>query len=508
MSFVQNLEHELIHGEHNVSITENGAVGYRSSGKALVDFNFSISSMRNMFESDILDLFFKMYFEDKLTAIKYLFFATDVRGGMGERRLFKICYKAIALKNPELATAMIPFVPYYGRWDSLFCLFDTKCEAAMIAYLKEQLEIDKRGMEHDKPISLLAKWLPSYQATNEESKRIARKIYRKLGFKSPKEYRHTVSALRHYIDVVEKRMCDNEWDKIVYEHVPSKANLIYKNAFMKHDEERRKAYLESLTKGETKINASTLYPHEIVCKYPYYNIDDTLESLWKALPDYVNSASNTLCVCDTSGSMNTKAGQNSTVTCMDVAFGLTIYFSEKCTGEFKDTFITFSERPKILNMSGCTSLADKIRYLRCHREDARNTNIEAVFNLVLNTAVHNNMKQEDLPKNILILSDMEFDRGVKTAYNECADKALFDTIKERYNEAEYELPRLVFWNINSRTGTIPITENDLGVALVSGYSPSISDMVLSEELDPYKLILNKLSTERYQPLDKLVKYTM
>ena len=508
MSFVENLNHELIHGKHNVSITENGAVGYESSGKALVDFNFSISSMRNWYESDILDKFFKMYLEDKFTAVKYLFFATDARGGLGERRLFKICYKAIANTDAKLAEAMIPYVPVYVRWDSLFCLFDTSCEAAMIKFLKVQLDLDIVSMNQGSPTSLLAKWLPSYQATNEESRKIARRIYRKLGFKSPKEYRHTISALRHHIDIVEKRMCDNEWEKIVYENVPSKANMIYKDAFMKHDEVRRTMYLESLVKGETKINSSTLYPHEIVHKYPIYNRaseDVTLEELWKALPDYVNGNGKTICVCDTSGSMNKPAGQKSTVTCRDVAYGLSIYFSERCSGEFKDTFITFSERPKIVDMSNCKSLKEKLLCVKSHGEIA-NTNIEAVFDLILYTAVNNNMTQEDIPSNILILSDMEFDKCAEANYGRSLDKRLFDVISDKYEEAGYKLPRLVFWNIYSTSNTIPVIENDLGVALVSGYSPAISDMVLSEEVVPYKLILNKLNTERYEMLSNLLQY--
>lgn len=276
-------------------------------------------------------------------------------------------------------------------------------------------------------------------------------------------------------------------NEINYETVPSRANLIYNNAFLRNDEERRKEYLDHLKNSETKINAGTLFPHDIVHKYmttgvDYYNghninreEDVTLEELWKALPDYVDGAGSTICVADGSYSMTTKIGKTN-LTALEVANALAIYFSERCSGQFKDKYITFSGNPQLVNLSNCDSLREKIQVALRHNEFA-NTNIEKVFDLILYTAINNHMKQEELPQNILILSDMEFDDCAESGDNDCywkrnkPDKKLFKMLEEKYEKNGYKIPRLVFWNICSRTGTIPVRENELGVALVSGFSP-------------------------------------
>lgn len=335
-----------------------------------------------------------------------------------------------------------------------------------------------------------------------------------------------LSKLRGYLKVVEVSMSSNKWDNIDYAAVPSRANLIYSDAFMRNDKERRTEYLESLKKGETKINAGVVFPHDIVHKYRYDNdmhwttgrrpqesVNPTLEEMWKALPDYVQGAGNTICVADGSGSMTIPVGGTS-ITALDVADALAIYFSERSSGQFKDKYITFSHRPQLVDLSNAISLRDKLEIASAYNEVA-NTNIEAVFDLILKTAIRNNMKQEDLPQNILILSDMEFDDCVY--YDEIDDsiwgnrierrptKELFKTFAERYAENGYKLPRLVFWNICGRTRTIPVTENDLGVALVSGFSPVIAKMVLSNSTDPLDCLLEQINSARYDAVEKAVK---
>lgn len=317
-----------------------------------------------------------------------------------------------------------------------------------------------------------------------------------------------LSEMREYINVVERIISSGEWGDVDYSAVPSKANLLYKNAFLKHDEERRLAYLESLSKGETKINSSVLFPHDIVHKYfegcafldkrPKKN-DVALEEMWKALPDYVNGAGNTICVADGSFSMTVTIGGSSTQA-LEVANALAIYFSERCSGEFKDKYITFSDKPKFVDLSNGRSLREKLEISRRHNE-CSNTNIEAVFTLILNAALHNNIEQKDMPKNILILSDMEFDSCAYGCNYKKADETLFDKIRNEYEEHGYKLPRLVFWNLNSRTGTIPVKENKLGVALVSGFSPTITKMVLSNELDPFKCLLEQINSTRYDAVE-------
>jgi hypothetical protein len=307
-------------------------------------------------------------------------------------------------------------------------------------------------------------------------------------------------------------MSAKEWGLIDYEAVPSKANLVYNSAFLRNDEERRREYLSKLEKGETKINASVLYPHDIVHKYGgnYYrmkNKDAAIEALWKALPDTVHGCGNTIVVADGSGSMCCNVGGGSGVTALEVANALAIYFAEHSSGEFKDKYITFSENPRLVDFSKAKSLREKLQIAYSHCEVA-NTNIERVFDLILDTAVKNNMHQEDIPANVLIISDMEFDYCAISGngrWGSRPNQKLFDVIAKKYAEYGYKLPRLVFWNVNSRTGTIPVKENDLGVALVSGFSVNIVNMVMSNKLDPFECLLDVLNTERYQPIENAIK---
>lgn len=500
---------ETLNEDFNVSVTENGAIGYRTSGKSLLDINFAVASMRNMSEQQIVDKFVKAFYEDKLLAVKWLMYCRDCREGVGERRLFRSCMKYLAETHRDIAKAVIEFIPVFGRWDDMWCLLDTDLKDNVINIVRNQIVEDMKNMKEHKTISLLSKWLPSENTSSKETKRLAEIIRKELGMPS-KRYRQMLSMLRSYLNVVEVHMSKKEWSEIDYAAVPSRANLIYNSAFLRNDEERRRSYLSSLQKGEAKINASVLFPHDIVHKYMDYNgwrsnikatEDITLEELWKALPDYVSGSDSTICVADGSGSMQCNVGGG--VTALDVANALAIYFAERSSGQFKDTYITFSTRPQIVDLSNGKSLREKIEIALRHNEVA-NTNIEAVFDLILQTAINKNITQEDLPQNILIISDMEFDSCARSNSGRLNQK-LFDVFADRYAEHGYKLPRLVFWNVNSRTGTIPVKENDLGVALVSGFSPAIVKMVLSNKTDPYECLLEQLNTERYQPVEDAVK---
>ena len=362
-------------------------------------------------------------------------------------------------------------------------------------------------------ISLLAKWMCSENASSEKTRKYAKILREGLGLSS-REYRKMLSEMRKYLDVVETKMSAKNWSEIKYEAVPSRANLIYNNAFLRNDEERRRDYLSKLEKGETKINASVLYPHDIVHKYSkggwgrgIKTKDATIEALWKVLPDTVNGCGNTIVVADGSGSMTTTIGGNTGVTALEVANALAIYFAEHSSGEFKDKYITFSERPQLVDFSKVKSLHDKLQIALAH-DEVTNTNIEKVFDLILTTAINNNMNQEDMPKNILIISDMEFDSATsvysRSSYNR-PSKRLFDVIAQKYAAHGYKIPRLVFWNVNSRTGTIPVKENDMGVALVSGFSVNIVKMVMSGKTDPFECLLETLNSERYAPVEKALK---
>ena len=508
-----NAVRQTLNNEYNVSVTENGAVGYCTTGKALLDLNFSVASLRKMTDDEVAKRFMKAFCEDKLLAMKWLFYARDVRGcGLGERRLFRVVLAELVKSNTEMVIPVINLIPEYGRVDDLWCLLDND-ESAKAVYkiVDDQLKSDWENMNAGKPISLMAKWMPSINASSSKTKEYGKKLCKAFNM-TEREYRKALSKLRKYLDVVEVKMSAKNWSEIKYEAVPSRANLIYNNAFLKNDEERRREFLGKLEKGETKINASTLFPHDIVHKYMNgwraKPTDQTIEALWKALPDTVNECGNTIVVADGSGSMTTTVDKNSSVTALEVANALAIYFAEHSSGKFKDKYITFSENPQFVDFSHCKTLHDKIQTALAHTEVA-NTNIEKVFNMILTTAINNCMSQEDLPKNILIISDMEFDScascGNDGYWVKRPDKRLFDVIAQRYAHAGYKMPRLVFWNVNSRTGTIPVKENDLGVALVSGFSVNIAKMVMSGKTDPFECLLEAINSERYAPVEEALK---
>lgn len=504
-TFMNQLRETILSSSANLTRTENGAFGYASTGKALLDLNFAVSSLRGKPAEETIRMFEAAYNENRHLAIAWLFFARDIRGGgMGERRLFRICLEHLSRTDPQTVRAVLPLIPEYGRWDDMIIpLVGTPLEDDMMEQICVQLMNDRKNCDAGKPISLLAKWLPSYNASSEKKRHIAARIARHFGA-SPAQYKATLSKLRRHLGVVECRMSENRWSEINYSHVPSRANLNYNRAFLRHDEVRRRAYLGSLKKGEAKINASAVYPHEIVSRYRnaagrYGSVwkmkhDETFEAMWDALPDYTGGRGDTLVVADGSGSMSCTLPGTKAMTALDVSNALAIYFATHMPGVFHNQYITFSSRPSIVHLTEGDTLHSHIREAWSHTE-CSNTDIERTFELILKTAVYNEMKQEDLPKNVLVISDMEFDRGTTGV-----SKSLFQSISNRFAACGYKLPRLVFWNVNSRSGAIPLRNNDLGVCLVSGYSPAIAKMVLSGELDPYKALVDAVTGVRYEPV--------
>jgi hypothetical protein len=514
MAFMNAVKNTL-NNEFNVSVTENGAVGYRTAGKELLDINFAVASLRSMSDAEVAKRFKKAFFEDKVLAMKWLFFARDAREGLGERRLFRVVMKDLVENNPEMVIPVINLIPEYGRYDDLWCLLDNEKSAKVVySIVDKQLKEDSKNMKANKPISLMAKWMPSINASSAQTKKYGKQLCKALGT-TEREYRKALSMLRKYLDVVETKMSAKNWSEIEYEAVPSRANLIYNNAFLRNDEGRRRDYLSRLEKGEAKINASVLYPHDIVHKYTdtcgwntsLKKKDAAIEALWKALPDTVQGCGNTIVVADGSGSMTRNVGGNTGVTALEVANALAIYFAEHSSGEFKDKYITFSEKPQLVDFSNAESLHDKLQIAYSHDEVA-DTNIEKVFDLILTTAINGKMSQEDIPQNVLIISDMEFNSCAtcgNSRWGGRPDQRLFDAIAQKYAAHGYKLPRLIFWNVNSRTGTIPVKENDLGVALVSGFSVNIVKMVMSGKTDPYECLLETLNSERYAPVEAALR---
>ena len=492
------IENELKKKENTIK-TENGAIGYKTSNSALVDLNYQVSSLRNATKEEIIALFDKAYYEDKKYTLKWLFFARDIQEGMGERRLFRICYKRFMELDNRLASINLYNITKYGRWDDLVSLIgeDSYFDYTITSIIKTQLKEDLNNLKENKPISLLGKWLPSENASSKETKALAKKV-RKLLEMTPREYRLMLSKLRKYLNVVEVNACAKKWDEIDYERVPSLANLKYKDAFLKNDYERRVEYLNSVKKGEKKLNMKVSTPVDIVSRYTSdlfrktKEYDETLELAWKNLKDIF--IENTLVVADGSGSMLIPVGGRTTA--LDVANALAIYTSEHNKGVYKNKYITFSSSPQFVTFKDDNTLEEKLQIAFEHNE-VSNTNIEKVFKLILDIAVVNKVSKDDMIKNVLIISDMEFDRAQDTYMKDGLTRSLFEEIGKKYEMAGYKLPKLIFWNVNSRTKAIPLTENELGVTLISGFSQNVLKMVMSNKYNPYEVLIEMLDSERY-----------
>lgn len=512
--FEEALKSEL---KNEKTLSDNGAVMHATTGSALLDINFSVSSLRQASASEIEKKFAAAYFENPLLAVKWLFFSRDIRGGMGERRLFRICFAWLVDQKPALAEKLLSLVPEYGRWDDLWMSgLEGDIWKKALDIIADKLADDIKNADAGKSVSLLAKWLPSVCTSSPKTKALGRKMAADLGM-TERQYRKTLSKLRAASKVVEVGISANRWGEVDYNAVPSQANLKYKDAFVKHDAARRQAWLDSLKKndGTAKINAAAAFPSDIVSKYMasskrntwnwntmHFTEDTALEEMWKALPDYASSdTGKTLCVVDSSGSMTVNVGTGS-VRAIDVAFALGIYTSEKLSGPYKDKYISFSNKPKYIDMSTCKSLADKLALSYANAECA-NTDLMKTMKLILDSAVNNNLKQEDLPSTVLVLSDMHFDQGTYS-YDWCrpTSSTLMDDIAQMYKNAGYTVPKMAWWNIsaNSRT-VIPVQQMENGCALVSGFSPTVLKMVLSGKLDPFEALVDMLNAARYAPVE-------
>lgn len=502
MNFIEKLQDALTDRK---AYTENGAIAYETTGKKLVDLNFAAASLRSMSGQDIVKKFLTAFYEDELLAWKWLFFLRDARGGLGERRSFRIIMGYMADYAPEQVIKLAALFGEYGRFDDLLCLFGTKAEERALELIQAQLSADLEELRKKGTVSLCAKWMPSLNASSAEAKAEAEKIRDFMRLTS-REYRKMLSELRAGLEVTEVHMSAGNWSRIRYERVASKANILYRKAFLVHDSKRREAYLEAVRNHTAKINAGVLMPHDIVARYTesrgfsrYVKEEDAaLELLWGNLKDTVRGAENILCVVDGSGSMTVPVGDGS-VTALHVSNALGIYFAERLEGAFKNCYITFSAKPKLVNLTRFKTLKKKLE-IAFLQNDCTNTNIEATFDLILQVAVQNRMTQGQLPKTVLIISDMEFDAA---AYGQCTE-TLFDTIKRKFSRFGYDMPRLVFWNVNSRSGAIPVRENKLGVSLVSGFSVNVCNMVLSGELEPYMCLKKVLEGERYRRVETVL----
>lgn len=484
--------------------TENDAYTHNTTHSDLYDMFAMGGAMRNRPDEDVILMFRKAFAENPSYALKCLFYLRDVRGGQGERRFFRVCLRDIAREKPDRLRGLIKYVPEYGRWDDLYCFVGTPLENDAFEIIRQQLAIDVQS----KTPSLLAKWLKSENASSPETTFLANKTRKYLGF-THKKYRIMLTELRKRINVVETLMSANRWDEIEFDKIPSKAGLIYKNAFARRDiiKEKYKAFAEN---KNTTVNAGTLYPCDVVNQaikcmeeghfYRKKNValDDTnrlmINKYWDNLKDYFDgSCFNGLAVVDTSGSMTNNFG----IAPIDVAISLGLYCADKANGPFKGYYISFSSKPQLISTDG-VDFCDKVD--RIYRTNlCENTNIEATFDLLLEIALKNNIKNCDMPQNIIVISDMEFDEARGRGWW-CHDESipastLMETIEEKWNNYGYDMPHLIFWNVDARQNNIPMKDKD-GITFVSGYSPVIFEQVMSGKTGQ-DLMFDKLDSDRY-----------
>ena len=481
----------------NYTLTENGGVTHKTTNSDLLDMFAMGAAMRNRPVEDVILMFKKAYEENPELAMKMLFYIRDVRGGQGERRFFRECIKWAA-NNKDIQSSIlknIQYIPEFGRWDDLYSLVGTPFEKDVMRFIKKQLALDVQSTTP----SLLAKWLKSENASSKDSMRLGN-ITREYLNMTHKEYRKVLAELRKRINIVERLMSENRWNEIEFDKIPSKAGLIYKNAFARRDiiKEKYKAFAQDVT---STVNAGTLYPYEIVEKAiqlfrsaSNISLDTTdrlmINKYWDNLTDYFNGAKlDALCVVDTSGSMMG--------TPINVAVSLGLYCAERNKGPWHNHYISFSSYPQLIKTDG-VDFCDKVRRI-VRTNLCENTNIEATFDLILKTAI---MSRAKLPEYVIIISDMEFDQATNnwwrsntTLINKDNAETVMEGIERKFIAAGLQMPKLIYWNVNARQANIPMIGNHR-VSYVSGFSPSIFTAILTGKTG-WDLMLEAIDNDRY-----------
>lgn len=445
--------------------TANGMKTFDSSKSALVDLFFSIGASRG---KDLSKEFVKALKQDETLALRLLMWARDVRGGAGEREVVRTILLSLEKNYPEVLIRVLPHLAEFGRWDDMLIFKTKEVKAAAFTLIGNALR-ERNG--------LAAKWMPRQGP-------LAAEIRAFFGM-SPKFYR---KSLVEMTKVVEQNMCANTWAEINYSHVPSLAAARYQKAFKKHDPVGYEAYKAKLSTGEAKVNAAAVYPYDVIKSRRFGGDDKVIQAQWDALPNYIGDEL-VLPVVDVSGSMSSPVGGNANLRCIDVSVSLGLYLADKNKGPFKDMFLTFSEKTKLEVLKG--NLIDKLNQLESS-DWGMSTNLHGAFEAILKYAVKGNVPAKDMPKYILIMSDMEFNNCVKY------DDSAMQMIERKYSEVGYKVPNIVFWNLNARSGNVPVKYDKSGVALVSGFSPAIMTSVLAaDELDPVSVMMQTLNNPRY-----------
>lgn len=511
-------------GMENLTLSENGALVYKSSGSALVDFQARATELRYASVPVIQDALLRAFAENPLLAVKLIFHMGDIRGGKGERHIFNTCMDYLVSSHPLVALELLPLIPEYTRWDYLvrLCVSSDQAIAEKATDLVTiQFDSDLAAVRATKEgetahISLLAKWMPSLQTKKTDQKAVVRHLLRALHLQE-REYRHALSELRKNLNIIEKSMSAKDYESIDMEKMTAKQQLHYSDFLHRRMAEKRHDYIQTVLRGEARMNASVLNPIEICHEYTNlrsYELwiskhNEDLEVLWSLLPDRTSGNGNTIVVRDGSGSMLSRLGEGSSTTMLEAATAMTIYCAERLSGPLKDKFITFSHSPRLIDISKCDSLQKKLDKIY-HYDECSNTDIEATFDLLLDTAISENMKQEELPSYLLILSDMEFDmaRGSRMwDWNAPipSRQTLFATIRKKWDHAGYQVPTLVFWNLNGHRTTFPEIDSENGVIFLSGFSTSELTMVMNGEFERLEETTEEITVTDEETGEKIVE---
>ena len=485
---------EAIHNEAKWTETWNGCDTLATTDSACLDMFGRAGAMRAASVTDKEILFSKAFAEDKDIAVKLLFYTRDVRGGYGERDTFNQMFRHLAEINTESVTKNLWAVLEFGRAKDLYALIGTSAEKDMWVFMKDQFELDLANMEAGKSVSLLAKWIATPDSKVEKTKELGKRTAKALGYnhKTMREYKTKLRALRKYLDLPEAKMCAGKWDEIEYSKCASKFLLKNRKAFAKNDAERWANFNKKVETGEATMNMGTTTPCDIIYEVRH-NYTSDLENMWKSLPDVCNG--NAMIMCDTSGSMTNSYRCKSKLEPIDVAFGLALYFAQRNKGDLKDMMMNFSDRPQFIELNAAT-LRDNYNIAMRAPVNYSSTNLEAAFDLLLKTLVKGNITKEEMPQAIVIVSDMQINcvDGVDRDNN----MTFYDVMKQRYNEAGYDLPQVVFWNVNATNPTFHAAKSTRGVSMVSGYSPNVFKQVMENiGTTPYELMMAVVNSERY-----------
>lgn len=482
---------EALKQEASRTLTESGAEAYRINGSNCLEMFTRIKTMRDMSERKITEYFERAFAENPYLAMKILFYARDVRGGLGERYVFRTCLKWLAEYRPNSVRMNIGRIAEYGRWDDLFVLEGTRCEGDMLRAIRKQLSADLAALETDGSVSLLAKWMPSVNASCAKTVRRAKRFARYLGMTEP-QYRRALVRLRERIRIIENNLREKDYT-FDYAVQPSKALFKYRETLSRHDGERYRAFLKGMKHRKEEIPADMLARYEIITQiFRCRNISEetvrALDAAWHAQEDFANDE-NALVVLD--GCVAMYGGVE--LPPASVALSLGIYFAERKTGAFRNQFITLSRNPQLVEIKG-NDIVQKAKFCMGYDEFA-SVGIHKVFDLILSAAVTNNVPKEEMPSTLYIISWREFDSCVKGV-----TQTYFEYAKQLFAQHGYQLPRVVFWNVAARNRQQPVTQNEQGVVLVSGCTPRIFGMLKSGSLDPYAFMMQVLSSERYRDI--------